>query len=186
MSCRSCRQFDGCVTLSDLRANGPHNQGPLEESNLFIHRQEVGYTASACLFSCRGVFPHRELVCYAPLRYGGWGLGKKENWVGMPVVFSPQYLAPRSPLTPWDMPALSLLAFHTIFPTPPQMQSTPVKHMSHQTIHHGFERIKNTKIGGKISDKIGGKISDKIGGKVGHYSVKNERCRCYTGRPSNT
>ena len=35
-----------------------------------------------------------------------------------------------------------------------------VKHMSHQTIHHRFERLENTKIGGNISEKIGEKIGD--------------------------
>ena len=40
--------------------------------------------------------------------------------------------------------------------------------MSHQTIHHRFERLKNTKISEKIDEKIG----EKIGEKISHYSVK--------------
>ena len=50
--------------------------------------------------------------------------------------------------------------------------------MSHQTINHRFERLKNTKIGEKIGEIIG----ERIGETIGHYSVKIERFGCYTAR----
>ena len=42
--------------------------------------------------------------------------------------------------------------------------------MSHQNIHHRFERLQNTKIG----EKIGGKNGGKIGGEINHFSGKSE------------
>ena len=32
---------NGCVTLSDIRVVGPHNHGPLDESNLYTDRKSV-------------------------------------------------------------------------------------------------------------------------------------------------
>ena len=39
---------------------------------------------------------------------------------------------------------------------------TAVKHLSHQMIHHRFERLKKSK------------ISERIGERIGHNSVKSE------------
>ena len=44
-------------------------------------------------------------------------------------------------------------------------QAIRIKLVSHQTIHHRHERLKNIKIGKKI-DEI---INEKIGEKIGHY-----------------
>ena len=53
---------------------------------------------------------------------------------------------------------------------PPRCFCDSLWKVKHQTIHHRFKILKNTKIDKKIVNRIG----DRIGDRIGHYSVKSE------------